>query len=65
MKDRPPTTSQIAEQWTGEQCTLDEMPATVNGKLEPYATVANKEYTAQFSWQAVNRIMQQDRSFSS
>ena len=47
--------------------TLDGEPARIVGRLNPFATVAQVKgpLALEWSWEAVKRIMDNDRKFSS
>jgi len=52
---------ELANQWTGETCTLDGEPARVTGRLNRFATVKTIDPSGpivEFSWEAVDRMMQ-------
>lgn len=52
---------EIAEQYTGKECTLDGQPAKIVGRLNAYATVApldDKHPAVEFAWPTVKRVME-------
>ena len=61
-------TQSLANNWSGSPCTLDGRPAKITGRLNPFATVASLDPSypaAEFSWEAVNRVMWTDAKFVS
>lgn len=56
----------IAERWAGEPCTLNGRPAKITGSAHDAGSVGTLDPTgpkAQWSWPAIDRIMQSDREF--
>lgn len=55
----PITPRQMANTWSGKECTLDGKPARITGRLNEFATVATipDGPSVEFSWQTVDRIM--------
>ena len=52
---------ELANQWAGGACTLDGEPARVTGRLNRFATVKTIDPSGpivEFSWEAVDRMMQ-------
>ena len=51
----------------GRLCTIDGKPATISGRLLEFAVVGSFDRTtkAEFSWEAVKRIMAKNGKFSS
>lgn len=53
--------------WIGSECSLDGFPATVVGRMEPFATIRSLDYAStptsvrgkavEFAWETVDRIM--------
>jgi hypothetical protein len=61
------TVQSLADQWAGTTCFLDGKSAQIRGRLRDFAIVAQDfgPLQVEFSWPAVDRIMQRDRRFSS
>jgi hypothetical protein len=58
---KPNLTQAIAQKYAGAACTLDGWEAKVMGRNLPVATVAALDMagpSAQFSWDAVRRVME-------
>ena len=57
--------SEIANRWSGEKCQLDGETAKVTGRLNECATIASleSENSDDYSWDAVERIMNGDQLF--
>ena len=56
-----PIQRKIADRYTGERCYLDGAPARITGRLNSVGTVAPDDpavSSVEFSWHAINRIMQ-------
>ena len=56
----------IADKWTSQLCTLDGQMAIVCGRLNNFASIRSIDEPwkyAQFSWIAVDRIMNKDKAF--
>lgn len=58
----------IAQKWRDDNsCTLDGKPAKIVGWAMEFPIVAQMDSptSCEFSWAAVNRIMERDRKFKS
>ena len=59
----------LADLWAGAECTLDGVPAKIQGRKLAFAKVSQLEdpgESVEFSWEAVNRVMTEgDEAFSS
>lgn len=55
----------IADKWAGQACTLNGKPATVLGRMQPFAVVVcypdGERY--EWSWETVDRIMSTTKEF--
>lgn len=57
----------IADKYTGKNCKLDGKPAKITGRLLKFAIVSQLPdgLSAEFSWDAVKRIMERNAQFKS
>ena len=58
----------MAERWVCADCWLDGIAARISGRLNQFATVTQLDgprMAVEFSWPAVDRIMQHNQRFSS
>ena len=57
----------IANRWAGKPCYLNDKPAKIVGRLNPFATVATMDgsQSVEFSWHTINRIMYGKMEFRS
>jgi hypothetical protein len=59
------TIQQIADQYAGESCLLNDQPAMIAGRLHDFAHVVDIESGASYewAWPTVKRIMERDKKF--
>lgn len=59
-------TRAIADRWAGEKCYLNGAPATVRGRLLPFAKITPQDErlaAVEYSWHTVQRIMERGGFF--
>ena len=56
---------QVKDEYAGRRCTLDGHPAKITGRLLPFAIVGTHfgGLAAEYSWEAVVRIMAKGGDF--
>ncbi len=55
----------IADQYAGDDCTLNGEPARILGRLLPFARIRSDSQEVEYAWETVALVMTTSRAFRS